>query len=137
MILIAATAIIWSNSFRGPADSAKMSGWVLELYESLFGPWPFPFGIRKAAHAVEFSVLGLLAGILLMDAVKLNWRHAENALLGGMLVSLIDESIQIVSNRGSQVQDILLDLAAYLIACSALTFPHRLLLRARTNKWDH
>lgn len=66
--------------------------------------------IRKAAHAAEFFALGLFICLF-----QLTERHFDRAALVQIFSLLlatatIDESIQILSARGSNVRDILLDL---------------------------
>ena len=72
--------------------------------------------IRKAAHAVEFFALGLF--ICLFQAAGSRFDRASVVQIGALLLetATIDESIQILSVRGSNVRDILLDFVGGAVA---------------------
>ena len=62
--------------------------------------------IRKLAHIAEYSVLGLMIGLILRNRRPRFWL----CLLIGMAVAFIDETIQIFSHRGPLITDIWIDL---------------------------
>lgn len=118
--LIALTvAFIFYNS----AQSALLSGERSENVAESISPKPkeeyekpadwnaFVRQVRKAAHAVEFFALGLeLAVLFLMLRRKTRTLQAFwNTLSVALAVAVADESVQILSRRGSRVQDVLLD----------------------------
>ena len=68
--------------------------------------------IRKGAHVAEFAVIGAeLAMIILLFSKKKQEAIIVflNSLMAGMLIGLIDETIQIFSERGTQVSDVWFD----------------------------
>lgn len=86
--------------------------------------------IRKIAHFVEFGLLGAETAILVYLAVvffkskkskteskyekcKLTLKYAIKSIFFGCLVAFLDESIQILSNRGPSVKDIWIDLCGF------------------------
>lgn len=74
--------------------------------------------VRKLAHFFEFSVLGIE-----MSALSFLHHSPRRTLyfsitlpvFCGLLAALTDETIQIVSARGSQVQDVWLDFAGVCV----------------------
>lgn len=67
--------------------------------------------IRKIAHAVEFAVLGGVSAVMLIVLKRVSFGMLLHAASAVLAVAVVDESIQLFSGRGSQVQDILLDFA--------------------------
>lgn len=67
--------------------------------------------VRKFAHVIEYAAVGfqLMCIFLLKGRRKLVWYI--NCAFIIMLIALIDETIQIFSNRGSEIGDIWIDLA--------------------------
>ena len=67
------------------------------------------------AHFTEFAFLGLWLHYMLSGVSRLKGRHALLlSLLIGFFAAFLDETIQIFSNRGSQVKDVWLDAAGVL-----------------------
>lgn len=71
--------------------------------------------VRKLAHFSEFFTLGAEVSVLLWLLRKKNAQAYINALAFGSAVALCDETIQIFTKRGSQVQDVWLDIGG--VAC--------------------
>ncbi len=67
--------------------------------------------VRKFAHVIEYAAVGfqLMCIFLLKGRRKLVWYI--NCAFIIMLIALVDETIQIFSNRGSEIGDIWIDLA--------------------------
>ena len=74
--------------------------------------------VRKCAHILEFILLGLWCALLLLRRVKRQTALQALALIG-LLVPLIDETIQVFSKRTSLVGDIWLDLLSFAIGVLA------------------
>lgn len=106
-VLALIIAIIWLHSCMPPSISHEESGFFL-LFIQLFVPGATDFFVRKLAHFVEYTILG----------VTLGWNEGiegmKNILLNGALIALVDETIQLFSGRGSAVPDIWLDSAGVL-----------------------
>ena len=89
-------------------DSAAESTW---LRETLINPILRYLGltevndhvVRKAAHVAEFLLLSVFATLHLRG-------KAARALMVCFTVAFLDETIQLISDRGAQVQDVWIDL---------------------------
>ncbi len=69
--------------------------------------------LRKIAHFVEFGALGVLSAMLFMyEKEKRKRFHA--LIIFGLLSGFIDESIQLLSKRGSSTLDIWLDFSGFV-----------------------
>ena len=111
-------AFIWCNSLLDQTQSGQVSSEVTEvirpILEPIIGEDNYSGGIvRKLAHFVEFGVLGGLLS-LLMNRLHLTRGLSRLLLLpylltSGLLAAMIDETIQIYTNRASQVLDVWLD----------------------------
>ncbi len=113
---------IFSNSFAGQEESARDSAFILQLIEPVLELFVGKGNVtqhlvRKLAHFCEFGLLGLLLGL---RSRKPNCR----VLLFSLLCALTDETIQIFTGRGPQVQDVWLDFAGavtgILVGCVLL-----------------
>lgn len=108
IVLILATLVfIWGHSVMDREQSAAESGLVLKvitpLLELFLGKGNVTEHlVRKMAHFGEFSVLGAELFCFFQPAYL-------KALSHGMLAAMVDETIQIFSGRGSQLQDVWLD----------------------------
>ena len=118
-------AFIFYNSAQPVPESQKASASVAETIVSVapnggafFGSWTsFVNYIRKAAHAVEFFVLGTELSLLFFAVLQKRGVQAVwNVLTLALLTAVTDESIQILSGRGPRVQDVLLDFGGGAVA---------------------
>ena len=99
---------IWGQSALPVKDSAAESNW---LRETIVNPLLRLAGLaevsdhvlRKAAHIAEFFLLSLFAALFLR-------RKAPLALPLCFAAAFLDESIQLLSDRGAQVRDVWIDL---------------------------
>ncbi len=92
----------------------------------------FVQAVRKAAHAVEFFVLGTeLAALFLLLHRRLRLQTLWNTLSAALAVAVADESIQILSGRGPRVQDVLLDFCGALCAAALVWLLYGAALGAR------
>ena len=103
---------IWSNSLAGSKQSNALSGWVEKLIKPLIDPQGniptkvFDYEVRKAAHVIEYALLGALLVWLSAPVKKQNvWL----LLFTVLMAAVIDETIQLFTGRTSQVQDIWID----------------------------
>jgi len=117
MVLILVTiAFIWSNSLQSIPESQARSLGFLDKVKPFLGVFVGSGNVtnhlvRKLAHFTEFSALG--CELILFSNIRKRGgiQPIVNCLFAGLSVAVVDETIQIFSNRGSQVQDVLLDFA--------------------------
>lgn len=107
VLLILTILFIWGHSLFSREASAEESGFVVKILEMIFGTGNVSENlIRKIAHLIEYSALGLelyiLFGKYLLSAVH------------GLFVALVDETIQLFVQRGSGVLDVWLDFSGVL-----------------------
>jgi VanZ family protein len=65
--------------------------------------------VRKLAHFTEFAMLGALLVLYTVVRCRLRLQSVVNCLSFSLATAVTDESLQLISSRGSQVQDVLLD----------------------------
>ena len=143
-------AFIFYNSAQPVPEWQKASASVAETIVSVapnggasFGSWTsFVNYIRKAAHALEFFVLGTELSLLFFAVLQKRGVQAVwNVLTLALLTAVTDESIQILSGRGPRVQDVLLDFAGsmtavlliLLLCCIVCFFQKNARIRKRGN----
>ena len=100
---------VWGHSLLPGSVSHEESGHWLALLQTWM-PWLTSFLIRKAAHFVEYAVLGAL----LFGAAGV--RHGLwFPPCFGVLAATLDETVQLFADgRSGQVSDVWLDLAGFL-----------------------
>ncbi len=110
VLLIAFTLVfIFSNSMPDIENSREQSIGIMNLIEPILeifvgkGNVTLHF-VRKLAHFVEFGLLGFLLGLFTKKPKSATFFFV-------LLTALTDETIQIFTGRGSQVQDVWLDFA--------------------------
>ena len=138
-ILIALTlAFIWVNSLMPRAESQVISQGLLERIVELFralgihiSPKSDHF-LRKLAHFVEYGILGAEFSLLLHLRDKQGPQGFVNCAFAGLSAAVIDESLQLLSKRGSQVQDVLLDFCGYMVGLWLCALIYRTAARKRT-----
>ena len=117
--IIALTLLyIWSNSLQSAIVSNGQSKRVLEVVEEVFRTPPLDTEeaqhiVRKVAHVLEFALLGLEMVLLLYLTGKMCRHNLVTILFIGLASAVMDETIQIFSQRGSQVVDIWIDFAGF------------------------
>lgn len=121
VLLLALTlAFIWGNSLLPRTESQEISrGLLAEICAALetVGLHLDPQNdhwLRKLAHFGEFAVLGAELCALLFLNRRARLQGFANCAFAGLAVAVTDEALQLISNRGSQVQDVLLDFAGFL-----------------------
>ena len=108
VITILILAFVWIQSALPVSLSAAESSLLME---NVINPILQSIGmdamghnlVRKLAHVTEFFAFSVF--------VTLSWSgNVFRAFLSGFVVAFLDESIQILSNRGSQISDVWIDL---------------------------
>ncbi|MBR2365993.1 MAG: VanZ family protein [Oscillospiraceae bacterium] len=126
IVLIAATLMfIWGNSLQPREDSLKdseaVTNWIRPILGALIGEDNVTVHfVRKLAHFTEFAVLGAELSCLALLLTKRRLRGLLSCLAAGLLAGAIDESLQLLGDRGAQVRDVLLDFGGVLAAVLAV-----------------
>lgn len=113
---------IFCNSMIPLFQSLRESGKVVSLLQSVLDTFHIPLTVsslfvRKAAHVVEYLILGvLLTYAFARGAHALNGERIYRVLFLGLLIPVVDETVQLFANgRSSQVSDILLDFGSVIV----------------------
>ena len=119
MLLLYNLGFIWGNSLVNKTESHDLSVGMLNFLPS-FVKDLFPnleqlvYIARKLAHFTEFACLGGLSAGLLALFHKVSFHLVVHLFCCGFFVAAIDETIQIFTGRGSQLQDVWLDFAGFV-----------------------
>lgn len=117
-LTVAALLFIWGQSLLPRELSAEESGWftthIINPLLGLFGLSVKGALVRKLAHVTEYIMLSILLTVLFRCNVK-------RVLSLGFAAAFLDESIQILSKRGSLIQDVWIDLIGILIGYGLAT----------------
>ncbi len=121
-VFILSLALVWGQSCFSKAESETASDVLVDIIKPLDEIKPdevhtieyeyYNHLIRKGAHVAEFSIIGVELALLILMLSKKKQEAVIvfiNALMAGMMIGLIDETIQIFSNRGTQVSDVWFD----------------------------
>lgn len=117
-VLIPITILfIFSQSLLGRDDSKqesmKVQKFVEPVLETVVGKGNVTNNlVRKLAHVIEFMVLGAELSVLSLLTGKYSIGYT---MLAVVCTALCDETIQIFSKRGSQVQDVWLDIGGAVL----------------------
>ena len=120
LLVLLTLAFIWGNSLLPRTESQEISqGLLAEICAALetVGVHLDPQNdhwLRKLAHFSEFGLLGVELCLLLWLNRQKSVQGFINCACAGLAVAVTDEALQLFSNRGSQVQDVLLDFAGFL-----------------------
>ena len=114
VLILLLLAIIWGNSVQSIPDSRDRSLSVMARIQPFLELFVGKGNVtnhlvRKLAHFCEYSLLGLLLTHWVRLWMQPTPRRVLYGMLLGLAVAVIDETIQIFSHRGSQVQDVILD----------------------------
>ena len=118
VLIILTVAFIFIQSAKSPERSAEDSDRVGEMVEEIIPPDTPPgefiqINLRKIAHFVEFSVLGLEVALYVwLFARKRSFILASYPI--ALFIALLDETVQIFSGRGSSLSDVWLDFSGFL-----------------------
>ena len=145
IFFILSLIFVWGQSCIGKTNSELESNIFVELIKPLeeikpneIATYDYEFYshlIRKGAHVIEFSIVGaeLALVFLVYSKKKLNTMVVFlNSLMVGMIVGLIDETIQIFSDRGSQVLDVWFDILGVSIGAGVISIGY--IIKKRRDK---
>lgn len=136
VLLLANLCFIWGNSLVSRSDSHDLSVGVLGFLPGFLREL-FPDQeqlvhiVRKAAHFTEFACLGGLSCGLLAATRAVKRHPFFHVWAGGFFVAAIDETIQIFTGRGSQLQDVWLDFAGFSAGLLAVLVVRAVVLRSK------
>lgn len=107
---------IWGNSLLSKEISGAISHFFADFMsgDGTVGEEGH-YLVRKAAHLTEFAILGAVFLLLSGEYTKDSAKRALSSIIVGVCVPLIDETIQIFSNRGSALSDVWIDALGYAI----------------------
>lgn len=111
-------AFIFGNSLESQGESSAKSEGLLSFLTSIFGLELLSHNIlRKLAHVAEFSLLGFQVQEIFLLTLKKSVRGLSPVFtaLFGLVIALSDETVQLYTNRGSQVTDVWLDFSGILL----------------------
>ena len=116
ILLVTTLALIWGQSVLDRDQSTKESSWIFEKLETVMR---FIVGpelanerlLRKMAHFGEFFLLSAEATILCILLGEKTIKGIITVFMLSNFCALLDETIQIFSNRGSAVSDVWIDTA--------------------------
>ena len=112
LFVLAVTCFIWRNSIMDAAASSQSSNVIVDMIApadpnkvDFWSKW-----IRKAAHIVEYAMLGVAVSCL-VHYVKSHYHRISYgwAFFYVLAVAVTDEHIQSFSDRSSSTNDIVLD----------------------------
>lgn len=145
ILIVLTVGFVFNNSAKPTAESQQASEVVAETIEGIaqktdagdtkVSSTSVQY-LRKAAHAVEFFVLGveLAAFSVIVGRRKYNFQKFWNVLSVALAVAVADESIQIFSGRGPKVRDVLIDLGGAAVGISLTLLVHYIWISCRKGK---
>jgi len=120
ILLVAMLIFIFSNSLEPVAKSKAKSMSVMEqikpILELFIGEGNITDHIvRKIAHFLEYTTLGIAVMLFAILRSRTNIQSVVNCLSFGLASAVTDESLQMLTDRGPMVKDVLLDFSGVLI----------------------
>ena len=130
---------IWSNSLKSIPESSAQSSVIADKVQSVVDPQQkversvFHNLIRKLAHVIEFFVLGLfVCGFTICLGHELDKRFVSMPLLIVLLIAVGDEWLQVYTERGSLVTDVLIDFSGALAGLLMTAMLYKIILKLKT-----
>ena len=136
LLILLTLGFIWGNSLKSIPESQEISLSYLDrlspFLDAVFGPGRITDHIlRKTAHFCEFTLLGAELRLLFLLLGQQGLQGLMNALFAGLAAGVADETIQIFSQRGSRVADVVLDFSGAVFGALVITLITRLCRRRR------
>ncbi len=122
LLLIFWIIFIFVRSLQPGDESTEESQWILDILQKILPFHLDMFFVRKMAHFVEFTVLGVLSSLVFVDKFP---KGIGVSLLVDLSTAVCDESIQLfVSGRDGKLPDVWLDVSGcvsgLLVVCLIL-----------------
>ena len=139
LLILLTLGFIWGNSMKSIPESQAMSLSLLSrikpLLDAIFGPDRITDHIiRKTAHFCEFALLGAELRLLFLLLRQRGLQGSANSLFAGLAAAVADEAIQIFSQRGSRVADVVLDFSGVFFGALVIVLIAFLCGRRRERK---
>ena len=129
IVTVLMLAFIFEQSLLPQDVSAEESGWILN---NILNPALNALGLgplshqtaRKFAHVAEFTALSALLVFCFRGSFA-------KAFSGGFVTAFLDESLQLLTARGAQLQDVWIDLIGVALGTAAgvllyrVTYQHK------------
>ncbi len=122
--IIATIIFVFYNSCLSKEESSQQSNAVGEIIGVIL-PDDTDFkvflldNIRKIAHFTEYGLLGIEIAIYILIYERKRWKmFTPLSLLVPFLVGFMDESIQILSERGPSITDVWIDIGGFVFFSS-------------------
>ena len=136
LLILLTLGFIWGNSLKSIPESQEISLSYLDrlspFLDTVFGPGRITDHIlRKTAHFCEFALLGAELRLLFLLLGQQGLQGLMNALFAGLAAGVADETIQIFSQRGSRVADVVLDFSGAVFGALVMALITRLCRRRR------
>ena len=140
--IFATPAFIFGNSLEPVEKSLESSNGIYDTVkptlDAVFGEGKVTSSVfRQSAHFIEFFILGLEVAVLYYVAFDLKKERWVDLVSAGLFVAVIDESLQMLTDRGPEIPDVLIDYSGYLIAVIcivALTFIIKYIKKKKNEK---
>ena len=116
LVVVFATAYIFSNSLKSKEESKADSDVIVEIVEEIAekiypgNQWDWNYIVRKSAHLFEFCVLGIFTMLLFLHLKKERWKTVVYGFFYVFFIACADEFIQRFTGRGSAFTDVLIDI---------------------------
>lgn len=142
VLCILVVLFILGNSLLPPEVSGKISSAVGEVLASVLGEGDANqtvggVPVRKVGHFAEFFILGVLVILLSRVLLKEIYFRCSIVAFVGLLIPVVDETVQIFSDRGSALTDVWIDVCGYAagvaLMCAVLFFVKKLKYRVKNN----
>lgn len=123
-ICVLVILFILGNSVLPPETSSKISQAVGEVLATILGEGDSTqtvggLSVRKVGHFVEFFALGIFAVLLVRVLAKGTYLRWSIVVFAGLLIPVVDETVQIFSGRGSSIRDVWIDVGGYAVGAAA------------------
>ena len=142
VLCILVLVFILGNSLLPPDVSGKFSSAVGEFLASFLGEGDAyqtvgGLSVRKMGHFVEFFAFGVVMIWLSKVWFKKTYFVYSFVAFIGLLIPVIDETLQIFSDRGSALTDVWIDVCGYVVgvalACTVIFLLKNLKCRVKNN----
>lgn len=131
LLILALFIFIFGHSLDDRATSSQESLRVLAFLKRILGYDHLTnHMVRKLAHFCEFAALGFVTLQLCAVLRRMQWHYMLHSLSLGLACAVMDESIQLLSDRDSQVSDILLDFSGVMVGWSVFLLLYTLFYTA-------
>lgn len=139
IIIVFCIGFVFTNSLMPRSVSKNESSKVTQFITKQERPvdydsWTAEKIVRKAAHFTEFGILGALFVVALPIYGKKIKGNIIYPMFFGLSVAVCDEALQLISDRGSQVRDVLLDFSGVVFGIFVTWFFINLYKRRQVKK---